>query len=168
MRIVLIELHPAIPWAVATLIVALFILCVWRSRRGRGMGFKEVLKNPDFWDAMAQTSQGAEEAMEEAKGWNDETVAAAVRVFLLEVSNSDEAWVAKRVLMSLAPRTYPAILANLGDESQRKVLVKATGTGKSVISEPESPFNRACILLDREHVHVLSLQYVLKHADMFR
>ncbi|NRA26186.1 MAG: DUF4375 domain-containing protein [Opitutales bacterium] len=130
-------------WIIAIGLVVIVAVVFFKIRGDPQWGFKDVVKNPDYWDAASQARREADEAAEAAKNWSGERVASAARHFVLEVSTSREAWGEAQILRELGQRTHPAILKLLGDEDLYDRLVKPTGEDLL----PEAPFNRACDIL---------------------
>jgi HEAT repeat protein len=125
---------------VAVVVIAAFLI---RRRNSSEWGFKDVLKNPQFWDGAAKAGEEFEAAKREALGWSDEKVAAVTKHFIFEVPSGREAGVEGRVLQALGARTHPTVIEVLRDASARERLIKVTSEGLF----PEAPFNRACELL---------------------
>ncbi len=130
-------------WIIAVGLVAIIAVVLVRNRKSSHWGFKDVVKNPDYWDAASQAQREADEAAEAAKTWSDDKVASATRHFVLEVPTSSEAWGEARILRELDKRTHPTILELLGDQKLYARLIKPTGEDLL----PEAPFNRACDIL---------------------
>jgi hypothetical protein len=107
------------------------------------MGFKEIVKNPDYWDEVARARQEANEAAEAARGWSDDQVAAVTRHILFEVPTSREAWQEAQILEGLGDRVHATVLKVLAEQRLYGRLVQPTGEDLL----PEAPFNRACELL---------------------
>lgn len=106
--------------------------------------FKDFIKNPDYWDKVQRHAEAeAADASHDAQTWDDAKVAAVVRDFLLNQKSSRDAAPEAETLQSLGGRTYPAVLALLGDHTLYEKLITPTG----VDLLPEAPFNRACKLL---------------------
>ena len=130
-------------WIIAAGLVIAIAVALARNREVLQWGFKDVVKNPEYWDSANQARQKANEAAVASKTWSDDKVASATRHFVLEVPTSREAWGEARILRELDQRTHPTILELLGDEKLYARLIKATG--KDLL--PEAPFNRACDIL---------------------
>lgn len=130
-------------WAllIAVAVAGVFILV--RSRNRLDWGFKDVVKNPEYWDGVTQSQQRVESAVNAAKTWDAGKIASSTKRFVLEVTSSGDASDQARVLRELGERTHPAVLGLLRDASLYGRLVKPTG--KDIL--PEAPFNRACDLL---------------------
>ena len=133
-------------WIITIGLVVIIAVALFKNREDAHWGFKDVVKNPEYWDAASQARQEADEAAEAAKTWSDDQVASATRHFVLEVSTSREAWGEARILRELGQRTHPTVLNLLGDEKIYDRLVKPTG--EDLV--PEAPFNRACDILGDE------------------
>jgi HEAT repeat protein len=125
---------------VAALIVAALVI---RRRVSSEWGFKDVVKNPKFWDWAAEAGEEIEAAKREALGWSDEKVASVTKHYIFEVSSSRDASRERRILQGLGARTHRTVIDVLRDVRRHKRLVKPTG--EDVL--PEAPFNRACDLL---------------------
>ena len=119
------------------------IFSVARSRNRSGWGFKDVVKNPDYWEGADRIRAEVDSAAEAAKGWDDQKVASATEKYVLKATSSREAWDEARILGALGERTHPTVLVLLRNPSLYAQLVKPTG--KDLL--PEAPFNRACDLL---------------------
>ncbi|MCP5532695.1 MAG: DUF4375 domain-containing protein [Akkermansiaceae bacterium] len=130
-------------WIIAIGLVVIIAVALFKNREDPRWGFKDVVKNPGYWDAASHARQEADEAAEAAKSWSDDQVASATRHFILEVSSSREAWGEARILRELDQRTHPTVLKLLGDANLYDRLVKPTGEDLL----PEAPFNRACDIL---------------------
>lgn len=130
-------------WIIAVGLVVGIAVALVRNCEGVRWGFKDVVKNPEYWDAASQARLDAEHAAEAAKTWSDDKVASSTRHFVLEVRSSREAWGEAQILRELGQRTHPTVLKLLGDEDLYDRLVKPTGEDLG----PEAPFNRACDIL---------------------
>lgn len=130
-------------WIIAVGLVVIIAVALFWNREASQWGFKDVVKNPEYWDAVTQARQAANEVAEASKTWNDDKVASATRHFVLEVPTSREAWGEARVLRELDTRTHSTILELLGDQKLYARLIKPTGEDLL----PEAPFNRACDIL---------------------
>lgn len=113
-----------------------------KTRKGE-WGFKEVVKNPDYWDKTAKMMKDAKSAAAEAQRWEDDQVADFAKRYILDATSSRNEWASTRTLRDLGERTHPAVMELLGDCSLYDRLV--TPTGVDIL--PEAPFNRACDLL---------------------
>jgi HEAT repeat protein len=136
-------LQPAVLWLVAIAVAIAVAFIVAKNRNRSGWGFKDVLKNPEYWDGMSQAQAGVGSAVEAAKCWDDDKVASLTKQFIFEAVSSRDAWEQARILRELGERTHPTVLGLLRDSSLYSRLVKPTG--KDIL--PEAPFNRACDLL---------------------
>jgi HEAT repeat protein len=123
--------------------VAFWLFMAIKKRYPSSWGFKDVVKNPDYWESADQAHDELNAAVETAKSWSDERIASATRQFILEATSTRDAWDQARILRELGKRTHPTVLGLLGDSSLYSRLVKPTGM--DVL--PEAPFNRACDLL---------------------
>lgn len=126
--------------AAVALAVAFFVA---RNRGRSSWGFKDVVKNPGYWDGVNQARAEVDSAIEAAKKWDEGKVASFTRQFVFETTSSRDAWKQARILQELGGRTRPMVLSLLRDSTLYSRLVKPTG--KDVL--PEAPFNRACDLL---------------------
>lgn len=126
--------------AVAAIAVIVSIL---GRRSPREWGFKDVVKNPAYWDGVNETNQATNAAIKAAESWDDAQIASATRHFILEAVSSRDAWREKQLLMHLGEKTHRAVLQLLEDTNLYSRLVKPTGEDIT----PEAPFNRACDLL---------------------
>lgn len=131
-------------WLIVFGVVIFAAFILMKKGKHSNWGFRDILKNPDYWDNVSGAFQEADAAAEAAKSWDDEKVAAMVWQFLFEVSSSHEAWYETRIMRALGQRTHSNTLDILEDQSLYRRLVKPTGT--SIL--PEAPFNRACDLLE--------------------
>ncbi len=139
----------------------------WLGRRKTRWGFKEVVKDPSYWKAVARDREEVNEAIRRAADWDDAQVAALVERFLFKVRTANEGWAEEKVLHSLGARSHPALLSILADKEQYDRLVKPTGVNLL----PEAPFNRACDVLREappaEAVSVLA-PFALDSSDQIR
>ena len=106
-------------------------------------GFKDVVKNPEYWDKVTRANAEVADSAAESKNWSDQKVSSVVRNYVLEQKTSRDASGEAKILRSLGARMYPTVLELLGDSSLYGRLVKPTGV--DII--PEAPFHRACDLL---------------------
>ena len=135
---------PSALWIFLAL-VGLVAVAVYKARRARPGGFKDVLKNPqEYLEALGSAEQDHQRALAEANAWTDQQLAARVRHFVLEVRSSREADAEKRLLVALGSRSHTAVIALLGDTTLRERLV--IPTGENLL--PEAPVHRACMLLE--------------------
>ncbi|HEY1123299.1 MAG TPA: DUF4375 domain-containing protein [Haloferula sp.] len=130
-------------WIILVALCVMEIVRFLRSRRSRSWGFKDVLKDPDYWDHASNAFEKAGQAEEAAKKWDDAAVDRAVTVYLFETTSSRDAWIESRQLEGLGSRTHRQVLELLADTTRYKQWV--TPTGEDIL--PEAPFNRACDLL---------------------
>jgi hypothetical protein len=80
-----------------------------------------------------------------AKTWNDDEIAEVVHWFVFDADISIRgAGGYDQILCALGDRTHPVVLGILGDYSLNDQLRQSTKHGDS---QPESPFNKACLLL---------------------
>lgn len=128
---------------VVALVIAAAAVVMVRNRGGEAWGFKEMVKNPEYWKALGLGRERLAERVEAARGWDDAKVAEMTRWYVLEVKSSLEAQDEARILRELGERTHATVLGLLGDASLHDRLVKPTG--KNLL--PEAPLNRACNLL---------------------
>lgn len=130
-------------WLLILVAATTFAVILWKRGKRAAWGFKDVVKNPDYWQGFARAQQQVELAVEVAQSWDDNEIALFTRNFVLEATSTGEAWQESRILRELGQRTHPAVLGLLRDPSQYDRLVNPTGT----YFAPEAPFNRACDLL---------------------
>ncbi|MGJ8696587.1 MAG: DMP19 family protein [Verrucomicrobiaceae bacterium] len=130
-------------WIIGIGLLVIVAVAIFKNREDSQWGFKDAVKNPDYWDAASQARQEADEAAKAAKNWSDDQVASAARHFVLEVTTSREAWGEAQILRELGQRPHPTVLKLLGDEDLYDRLVKPTG--EDLLAE--APFNRACDIL---------------------
>ncbi len=131
-------------WIVVAIFTLAAVVVLFRSRARHEWGFREAVQNPEQWSRnIERASRELERAIEEAKDWDESKVSAAVNRFVFDVSSSQQAPLDARVLKSMGPQVYPAVLQILADASKQEKLVKPTGENLL----PEAPFNRACTLL---------------------
>ena len=135
-------LQSGIFWLIL-LAAAVVIVVVIRKRSSSGWGFKDVVKNPRYWQQAAEAQEQMDAAVREAHGWTDEKVASMTKHYLFEVTSTSDAWAEARVLEGLGERPHRTVMALLRDPSSYPRLVKPTG--EDIL--PEAPFNRACELL---------------------
>lgn len=126
---------------IALILTVVFIMA--KNRRGSYPGFKEVVKNPEYFDDISQARAEVDSVAKAAKNWDDSKVASLTKQFVLEAASSRDAWDQAQILNELGERTHPTVLGLLRDPSLYSRLVKPTG--KDIL--PEAPFNRACHLL---------------------
>lgn len=113
-------------------------------RRGETKGgFIEFIKSPAYREHLGKAHQQADDAVQQAKAWDQTKIDSATRHFILEVASSCEAWQQARILRELGDRTHPTIHRLLGDRCLYDRLVKPTGNNLL----PEAPFHRASDLL---------------------
>jgi len=136
-------LHSPLSWIGLALVLAGTILICLQRRSSRRWGFKDVVKDPSRWRAMAELWDGSDRNAEAAKSWDDRRVGEAVREFIFDVKTARDAWPQARLLHGLGRRTHAPILALLADPSLAERWIKPTG----VDLLPETPFKRACDLL---------------------
>ena len=130
-------------WVILIVATIGLALIATTKRKSSSWGFKDVVKNPDYWDFVSDSFAEADAAVEAAKSWDDEQVAELTRRFILDVASSRDAWKEGRILNGLGTRTHPTVLHLLRDTSLYGRLVKPTG----IDLLPEAPFNRACKVL---------------------
>jgi len=121
---------------------ALIVFLIVKHTSSDG-GFKDVVKNPEYWKEVSRANAEVDDAVQESKTWSDPQVASVVTDFILEQKSSRDAWGEAKILRELGERTQPTVLELLGTPSLYGRLVKPTGADLL----PEAPFNRACILL---------------------
>lgn len=131
-------------WIAAIIIAAVGALLFFRNRNSSSWGFKDVVKNPEYWSSFGEAHKEADFAAQAAKHWSDDKVDSAVKKFVLETPSSQGAWNQARTLGELGERTHSTVLGLLRDPALYNRLVKPTN-GKDAL--PEAPFNRACDLL---------------------
>ena len=130
-------------WIVVIALCVAGILHLLKSRQDRPWGFKDVVKDPSYWEHASKVSTAADFAAQKAQTWDDATVDDAVLTYVFHSTSSRDAWVEKRILESLETRTHRQVLELLADTTRYKQWV--TPTGKDIL--PEAPFHRACHLL---------------------
>lgn len=130
-------------WLILATAAIAVAFIVGKNRNAGGWGFKDVVKNPEYWDNAEAARSEVDSAVEEAKRWDDRKVASLTKEFVLNATSSRDAWAEARILRGLAERTHPTVLGLLRDTSLYGKLVKPTG--EDIL--PEAPFNRACDLL---------------------
>ena len=126
---------------IAITLTVVFIMA--KNRRGSYPGFKEVVKNPEYFDNISQARAEVDSAAKAAKNWDDGKVASLTKRFVLEATTTRDASDQAQILNELGERTHPTVLGLLRDPSLYSRLVRPTGT--DIL--PEAPFNRACHLL---------------------
>lgn len=136
-------LHPSILWVTVGGVALIAVIAVIKNRRSSGWGFKDVVKNPEYWQRAGQAQEKVDAAAQAARRWGAEEVDSVTRQFVLEAKSSRDAWEQARILRELGERTHSTVLQLLHDSSLYARLVKPTG--KDLL--PEAPFNRACSLL---------------------
>lgn len=136
-------LNSPLGWLLMLALVAAIIFVFIKKRAASNWGFKDVVKNPEYWDDMNAANEAADAAARAAQQWSEGEVATATRRFILEATTSQDEWEQAKILKSLSNRTHSIVLDLLRDKSLYAKLVKPTGTDLV----PESPFNRACDLL---------------------
>jgi hypothetical protein len=130
-------------WLLLLVVVgAVVIFATWK-RSPADWGFKDVVKNPEYWQSVSRADAEVADAVQESKSWSDQRVADGVRDYILEQKSSRDAPGEAQILRGLGERTQATILGLLGDPSLYGRLVKPTGEDLL----PEAPFNRACDLL---------------------
>jgi hypothetical protein len=135
----------AIPIVSLAVLAAAIAVWWWRRRQSGPWGFREVLKHPGYWDDAAEHLEQTQREIAAAADWGDEQVAEAVEAYLFDAPSSQDAWTLHRSLQELGERTHPHVVRWLLDESVRQKLVTPTGTVFGIV--PESPFGRACNLI---------------------
>ena len=130
-------------WLMLVAAAIAVVVIVSKKRNADGWGFKDVVKNPEYWRGAEETRAEMDSAVEASKKWDDSKVASLTKEFVLEATSSQDAWDQARILRELAGRTHPTVLSLLRDKSLYSKLVKPTG--EDIL--PEAPFNRACDLL---------------------
>lgn len=139
------------PWswlAVGGIVVAIILAEFGLHRLRKQWGFKEVLKNPEYWDGASKMIAEIEEEVKESKTWNDEMVEAVTRWFIFE-AETDTGY--RRVLRELGGRTHNFVLKILNNPDLHGRLVKATS--HEAYSSWKYPFCRACDLLGESPPH---------------
>lgn len=131
-------------WLLILVAATTFAVILWKRGKRPAWGFRDVVKNPDYWQGFARAQQQVELAVQAAQSWDDDEIALFTRTFVLEATSTGEAWQESRILRELGQRTQPAVLGMLRDQSHYDRLVRPTGT---YFFAPEAPFNRACDLL---------------------
>jgi hypothetical protein len=119
-------------------LVIIIAVALVRNREDSEWGFKDVVKNPAYWDSSSQAQQEADEATAAAKTWSADEVASATRHFIFEVSSSREAWVEARILRELDERTHPAIFEKLESRYYASTEVVEVLATQFVIANPNS------------------------------
>lgn len=135
----------AVPIISLGALTAVFAVWWWRRRPSGPWGFREVLKHPEYWDDAAEHLEQTQREIAGAADWSDEQIAEAVEAYLFDAPSSQDAWTLHRSLQELGERTHPQVVRWLTDESVREKLVTPTGTVFGIV--PESPFGRACNLI---------------------
>lgn len=126
---------------IAAAIAVAFIVAKNRNRSDGG--FKDVVKNPEYWDDVIQAQEEVGSAVKAARSWDDGKIASFTKQYVLEATSSRDAWDQARILRELGERTHPTVLGLLRDSPLYNRLVKPTG--RDIL--PEAPFNRACDIL---------------------
>ncbi|MGH8045661.1 MAG: HEAT repeat domain-containing protein, partial [Chthoniobacterales bacterium] len=123
-------------------IIVIIVVMAWH-RNNASWGFKDIVKNPQYWEELSKANEDLEAGTQAAKLWTDDKVASFTKNFVLKSTAGSDSSDDMHILRSLGERTHPVVLELLGDASLYKVLVKPTAT--NVL--PEAPLNRACDLL---------------------
>ncbi|RYD60316.1 MAG: HEAT repeat domain-containing protein, partial [Verrucomicrobiaceae bacterium] len=128
-------------------IIALCVMGMGRFLKSRtpqqAWGFKDVVKDPSYWDQSVHALHKAEQAVQAAKSWNDATVDRAVTAYLFEINRSQDAWIEQRQLEGLESRTHRRVLELLSGTTPYQKWVTPTAEN----DPPEAPIERACELL---------------------
>ncbi len=136
-------------WTVAAILVlsVIYVIALLvRNSRQKEWGFKDVVRNPEYWEQMVKSRRGSAEEIAKAQSWDDAQVTAAIDKFVLHTPSSSSAQTLRKSLQSLGPRTHAHLLTLLADPALRQKLVTPTGDNLG----PEAPFNRACDVLDED------------------
>ncbi|MHB1309247.1 MAG: HEAT repeat domain-containing protein [Limisphaerales bacterium] len=136
-------LQSPVLWVVVIAVAAAAAFILVKNRNRSDWGFKDVVKNPKYWDGITQSQERVESAVKAAKSWDEGKIASLTKQFVLEATSSRDASDQVRILRELGERTHPTVLSLLRDASLYGRLVKPTGT--DIL--PEAPLNRACDLL---------------------
>jgi HEAT repeat protein len=136
-------LQSPVLWLILVALAIAIAFIVAKSRNRLDSGFKNVVKNPQYWEGIRRAQEEVESAVNAAKSWDEGRIVSFVREFVLEATSSWDATEQAQVLRELGERTHPTVLGLLRDSSLYSQLVKPTG--KNLL--PEAPFNRACDLL---------------------
>jgi hypothetical protein len=136
-------LQSYILWFVLAGIAIVVVIVMVKKRESSNWGFKDVVKNPEYWEGVSQLQDQVDAAAQAAKRWDDEKVASVTREFVFKATSSHDAWEQARLLRGLGERTHSTILEFLGNTDLYARLVRPTGEDLL----PEAPFNRACDLM---------------------
>lgn len=131
------------PWwwlAIFLLAVPAGILVFRRIRRSslaaRGMfRFGDLIADPSLWNRFAAKHVREEQELAEAPSWDDARIEAEVEACIVEGSKGN------RILLSLGPKVFPALLALLRDPARYQALVTPDADGYS------SKLRRAAFIL---------------------
>ena len=82
------------------LIVGGVLVFALKKRTAPAGGFKDVVKNPEYWSQVSRANAEVANAAEEANQWDDQKVALVVKDFILEQKSSRDAWGEAQILKS--------------------------------------------------------------------
>lgn len=135
-------LHSPSIWLLLPLI-AVAVYLATRRRRSTGWGFKDVVKDPNYWKFTRSATAEVDAIAQQSDKWPEAKIEAQAKHFVFDVQSSNDSWAELRVLRSLGKRTHPIVLSLLQDTTLYARLVAPTG--KAILDE--TPFDRACELL---------------------
>jgi len=136
-------LQSPILWFVVVGLALVATIALIKKRNSSDWGFKDVVKNPGYWEGVSHAQKAEAAAVQSTKNWSDEKVASVTRQYVLEATSSRDASDEAGMLRALGERTHPTVLELLRDSGLYARLVKPTA--KNLLQE--APFNRVCDLL---------------------
>ena len=104
-------------------IVAFALFMLMKKRKKANWGFKDVVRDPEHFDKVAEEDRELNAAIEAASAWDDAQVASATRKVIFDVTTSGEAWPGARILKALGERTYGGVLKILQERNLYERLV---------------------------------------------
>jgi len=131
-------------WILVFVFAGVVAFVIRKTVSNRPWGFKDIVKNPGIWDAMAEGQQRVERDIQAAQNWDVHQIARATWHFIFEVKTGRNAWGELRILKAMGARVHPVIIDILKDPSVRPRLTVPTG----IDLLPEAPLDRLCDLLE--------------------
>jgi len=107
----------------------------------------DLVKNPELWEDLVGVSDEMNRKISEAKSWSNDKIGAELENYLFKSKSKRDSREIGRALKKLGPKVHPHVLRILGDKTRREQLL-ATTSPRTKMSLPETPFDRACSILD--------------------
>ena len=140
-----------------TIQIVIIIICIFfaakvllgEDKNNKEWGFKDIVKDPSYWEKINESEKNFEKALEEALKWSDKEISRFVDWFLFGVEVGDRFWNERKILLELGEKTHKRVLEVLQDKSFFKKLIEV----KKIDRSEEAPISRALKLLGHEPPH---------------